>query len=197
MRKWTDSWLSSPVLALSSFCALPSCLLEPAKQWLQSCMDLFYLLRHKQHPAIGPTGRKNGACVLFERMLAKDLLHLSCGHYIYEIMLMEVFLVTMGKSTGPDIGLLKRFKKQWTQLAMDDCKRRMDDDEVFSDLQNVSDNILQFCFHQLQAVQPRDDYRELLGLTIIFLGNVPPWGVHFAKSGQYIGLVSWHDWFIV
>ena len=33
--------------------------------------------------------------------------------------------------------------------------------------------------------QPRDDYREMLELTLIFLGEVPPTGIRFRKPGAY------------
>ena len=46
------------------------------------------------------------------------------------------------------------------------------------------DNAVQFCLQQLQLYQPRDDYQELLELTLIFLGVVPPRGIHFIKSGS-------------
>lgn len=129
------------------------------------------------------TGRKNGACVLIELMLGKNLLHLACRHHVHEIMLEEVFLVTMGPSTGPDIGIFKRFKSHWSKMALVDYKTGLCDSDVASALQNVADEIIHFCIQQLEVVQPRDDYRELLELTIIFLGGVPPRGVRFAKPG--------------
>jgi len=36
---------------------------------------------------------------------------------------------------------------------------------------------------QLQTFQPRDDYRELLELVIIFLGGTPQRGIHFMAPG--------------
>ncbi|KAF0688902.1 Uncharacterized protein FWK35_00037516, partial [Aphis craccivora] len=32
---------------------------------------------------------------------------------------------------------------------------------------------------------PREDYRELLDLSIIYLGGVPPGGIKFRKPGAY------------
>lgn len=37
------------------------------------------------------TGRLNGACVLLEQKLGRDLLYLPCRHHIYEIILRGVF----------------------------------------------------------------------------------------------------------
>jgi hypothetical protein len=36
---------------------------------------------------------------------------------------------------------------------------------------------------QLEALQPRDDYREFLELCMIFLGQIPTRGVHFQSPG--------------
>ncbi|KAK3922104.1 Deoxyguanosinetriphosphate triphosphohydrolase-like protein [Frankliniella fusca] len=45
------------------------------------------------------------------------------------------------------------------------------------------DNIIVFCNNQLQKFQPRDDYKELLQLTVIFLGGIPNGGILFRKPG--------------
>lgn len=37
--------------------------------------------------------------------------------------------------------------------------------------------------NQLQQYQPRDDYKELLELTIIILGQTPPNGIFFKVPG--------------
>ena len=37
------------------------------------------------------TGRLNGACVLLEKKLDRDLLYLPCRHHIYELVLKAVF----------------------------------------------------------------------------------------------------------
>ena len=42
-----------------------------------------------------------------------------------------------------------------------------------------------FCKEKLEVTQPRDDYRELLSLTIIALGGVPAGGIRVSKPGAY------------
>lgn len=59
------------------------------------------------------TGTRNGACVLLEQKMQKDMLWLPCRHHILEIMLEAVVVQGVGPSTGPDILLFKRFKKFW------------------------------------------------------------------------------------
>lgn len=61
------------------------------------------------------TGATNGAAILFEQKIGRDLLYLPCRHHIFEIILREVFLKKVLNSTtvGPNIPLLDRFKNQW------------------------------------------------------------------------------------
>src|SRR6218665_2190440 len=63
-------------------------------------------------------GRKNGACVLVEMQLQKEVLYLACRHHIHEILLQEAFSIPMGPSTGPDILPLKRLKAFWKNILI-------------------------------------------------------------------------------
>src|SRR6218665_961562 len=40
-----------------------------------------------------------------------------------------------------------------------------------------------FAFRQFEMTHQREDYRELLELTLMFLGRVPPQGISFRKPG--------------
>lgn len=42
---------------------------------------------------VSNTGRLNGACILIERKIDKDLLYLPCRHHIYELILRSVFKI--------------------------------------------------------------------------------------------------------
>ncbi|XP_057710018.1 uncharacterized protein LOC130927913 [Corythoichthys intestinalis] len=48
---------------------------------------------------------------------------------------------------------------------------------------DIKDDTTDFVMKHLNCFQPRDDYRELLELVIIFLGGSPPRGVHFRIPG--------------
>jgi len=43
--------------------------------------------------------------------------------------------------------------------------------------------VIEFAVAQLEKFQPRDDYCELLELSIIFLGGIPPQGIRFRYPG--------------
>jgi len=121
--------------------------------------------------------------VLFEGYMNCDLLYLTCRHHVHEIMLEEVFTVSVGPSSGPDIALFKQFKAFWPAVVTNDYKPGVADPEISTSIQDTASEVMNFCVSQLQKIQPRDDYRELLELVILFLSGVPTRGVHFNKPG--------------
>ena len=65
---------------------------------------------------VANTGRKNGACVILEQKMEKDLLWFPCRHHIAEIILEAVVSPVIQISSGPDIQLFKRFESQWKEF---------------------------------------------------------------------------------
>uniref|UniRef100_A0A8D8MC19 Uncharacterized protein n=1 Tax=Cacopsylla melanoneura TaxID=428564 RepID=A0A8D8MC19_9HEMI len=130
-------------------------------------------------------GKFNGAASLLEGMLGRDILYLPCRHHIFEVVLKGVFDCKMPKSSSPNVTLFQDFQKKWPHL--DKKKFSCADKDTIKKVD--SDNIVEFCKKQLLENQPRDDYRELLQLSIIFLGgnlNTPvsfrmPGAIHHAR----------------
>jgi hypothetical protein len=82
----------------------------------------------------------------------------------------------MGVSTGPDILLYKRFQKSWKQIQKETY-------ETDATIMPWKEEVLTFCKHKLKECHPRADYRELLELTIIYLGGTPREGFSFKHPG--------------
>jgi len=60
------------------------------------------------------TGRLNGACILLDYKLERQLLLLACRHHMYEIVLAGVFSESkLSVMSGPDIPIFKKFQKNW------------------------------------------------------------------------------------
>ncbi|XP_029346464.1 uncharacterized protein LOC115034269 [Acyrthosiphon pisum] len=136
------------------------------------------------------TGRLNGACVLLEQKLERDLLYLPCRHHIYEIILRGVFeSVLPHTTTSPDIPLFKKFRNNWNKIDITNITSGIDDLECCTALEDVRNDILHFCRAMLQNKCYRDDYKELLELSITFLnGDLdnkfkirPPGAMHQAR----------------
>ena len=119
------------------------------------------------------TRPRNGACILLEQKMDKDMLWCPCCHHILEIMLEAVVMLSLGPSKGPDIAIFKRFQSSWKFIDRSNYVTVRSDKVLTSAVSSVASEIIAFAESQLQQFQPRDDYRELLELTIIFLGGVP------------------------
>lgn len=174
-----DQLLCIPKLSAGTGEAMASAMLEAVESW--GIKDQIKAISFDTTSS--NTGRKNGACVLLEGKLNSHLLYLACRHHVHEVMLEEVFAGAMGPSSGPDIGLFKRFKSFWPHIIISDYKAGTDDPQVAAAVHDNKSEALLFLVSQLETTQPRDDYRELLELAILFLGAEPPRGVHIIKPG--------------
>ena len=129
------------------------------------------------------TGRKNGACVSLEHKMDKDMLWLACRHHILEIVLESVVSTSLPASSGPNIQIFKRFKVNWDKLNKESFQTAENDQTIATKIAKIKDDTITFANNQLKEHQPRDDYKELLELSIIFVGGIPSSGIRFKKPG--------------
>lgn len=131
-------------------------------------------------------GVRKGAATLLERRLKTKLLYLPCRHHIFELVLRSVFEKKMPGTVGPNVPIFGKFQNAWSsidkksyQIGIIDqtVKHLIKPDKIFeigSFVRNVQTNLL-----------PRDDYRELLQLTLIFLGLIPAHDIFFNIPGAF------------
>ena len=129
------------------------------------------------------TGRLSGACVLLENLLGRSLLHFGCRHHIMELVLGAAFEVCMGPSKAPEVIIFKRFQGQWSYIDQERFSDAFSNDFASTELADIRNEVIALCEQQLQEHQPRDDYRELLKLMIIFLGRKPTEKAKFRAPG--------------
>jgi hypothetical protein len=55
------------------------------------------------------TGEFNGACVLLEAKIGRQLLYLACRHHFLELIVGAVFEFSFGKSTGSSLPEIQNF----------------------------------------------------------------------------------------
>lgn len=96
-------------------------------------------------------------------------------------MLEAVFSTCMGLSLAPEVPLFKRFKQFWPNIVNENFNPGINDESVRTELDSVIQEIFSYATEQLNTNHPRDDYRKLLELTVIFLGGVPQRGIKFMK----------------
>jgi len=131
------------------------------------------------------TGVHAGACVLLEEKLDRNLISLACRHHIMELMVAKVFDTVMGPSSGPNIKLFQRFREYWASIDQSTYESGLDVEFIMSALNPVKDDIISFIRQQLTQFHPRDDYRELLHLSLLFLGADCCGDLHIQAPGAF------------
>lgn len=116
------------------------------------------------------SGVNTGACVLLEKKMKRDLLSLACRHHIMELIIERVFNTLMGPSNGPNIQIFQRFSNSWSQINKIEYTSGMMDDTVAKNIKPIKKFLIGFINDQLTKYEPRDDYKELLQLSLLFLG---------------------------
>jgi len=129
------------------------------------------------------TGCNVGTCTKLEQKLGRDLLHFACRHHIMELLAGAAFGVCLGSTSGPEVLLFKRFKDQWSFIDQKMYSTSADVAEMSQVLDSVREDVLKFAEQQLQQRQVRDDYREFIELSVIFLGGSPARGIKFMAPG--------------
>lgn len=134
------------------------------------------------------TGHLAGACIRIEQMFKKELMHFACRHHIMELIMSGIFNEIYGPSSGPNIPLFKKLKTNWDRID----KTRICT-EVSNDIQlifkPVKTKIIKFAKNLLEQNETfRNDYKEFLELSIIYLGeDIPnytikkPGAMHMAR----------------
>ena len=123
------------------------------------------------------TGIHTGAITVIQRAFEKRLLFLACRHHIHEIIAAAIFDLFF-VSSGQQIAIFGRFKNQWPLVDhLNYASIDKDTDGcVMTNTERVwleqnRQSIVQFLLDQLQRnAQPRQDYMELLKLSLVALG---------------------------
>lgn len=127
------------------------------------------------------TGIHIGACTFMERHLERALLPLACRHHIYELDLKAVFELKCYASSAPGVPIFERFAKNWTSIDQNSFKSGIADDVVSSQMSDIEKtNFQRYCHDQLKRNQSREDYKEFLHLSLIFIGET---GYRFRAPG--------------
>ncbi|KAG8179351.1 hypothetical protein JTE90_007623 [Oedothorax gibbosus] len=136
------------------------------------------------------TGYISGACVLLEQKLERETLLFACRHHIYELVLKGVFDAKIPQSTtSPDIPLFQAFKENWKIFDQNKIESFKEIVAVYFESAEI-ESLLHFYKSKLKEKIVRDDYRELIELSILFWGGDlnrkglkirPPGAMHQAR----------------
>ena len=118
-------------------------------------------------------GRFAGACILLEAFIGYPLLWTSCRHHTLEVILGDAFKVIFGPTSTPMVNFLGILKLKWPTLNLSSITRIDDSHQVGMepvkiDRQTAS-QALQKLSSDSSTYLPRDDYEELLKLSLFYL----------------------------
>ncbi|GBL85994.1 hypothetical protein AVEN_89056-1 [Araneus ventricosus] len=117
------------------------------------------------------------------------MLSFSCRHHVYDLVLKAVFEVKIKQvTTSPDIPLFKKLKVNWKNIDPTKIQCYRETVELFRTVTEL-ENLLACYRAELKTVMVRDDYRELIELSIVFLSEDaekkfkirPPGAMHQAR----------------
>ena len=115
------------------------------------------------------TGINAGACTLIEKALGRELVWVACRHHVMEIVLLSVFTAVLGDTTGPCVEVFKRFQSQWH--VINKYNFDLPDEVEFQGIHHLREEAKQTYTKLFDTTFPRDDYRKLLELCLIFVGG--------------------------
>ena len=140
------------------------------------------------------TGPAMGACIRLETHLSRGLLWLGCRRHVMELHIKHVAKMVAkdvaGRNpTGPTEPLFKKLQDNWPALLPIIDMNSLDKFDwqavAGTELEAQAQNSLEILSHFLkEQTFPREDYKELCELTVLYLGGVVP-SFRFQYPGAY------------
>jgi len=152
------------------------------------CLEKWYLLDKVQgfvfDTTASNTGRLNGASTLLEQKLNRDIIYFACRHHVSELIIQAAFNeAKLYVSSGPIIPIFKRFQNAWKEIDKTKILVWNTNKNLKKIISPIRQEIVSFCFKKITEDHPRDDYKELIELVIIILGETPPGGTKIRQPG--------------
>ncbi|GBL73316.1 hypothetical protein AVEN_159351-1 [Araneus ventricosus] len=100
-----------------------------------------------------------------------EMLFFACRHHVYELVLKALFEVKSKQvTTSLDIPLFKKLKDNSKNIDPTKIQCYRETVELFRTVPEL-ENLFEFYSSEFQNVMVRDDYRELIELSFVFLGG--------------------------
>ena len=125
------------------------------------------------------TGCHKEASVFLEQLLERSFPHIGC-HCIVLELIAAAFSEFMRSSSAPYFFLIKQFKTRWQYIDKTAFEGFSTDEYIDNAVADIKKEMVKILQTAAKVIQPRDDCKELLELTIIFLESLPPPGIHYA-----------------
>ena len=116
------------------------------------------------------TDAQTAACVALQNTISKPLLWFACRHHVGEVILGHVWdVLKIEVSKSPEIQIFQRFRKHFSTIETN-CEN-FDFCVTPPNLTDKKDQIIEMCHNYLKQPFSRGDYKELVKLTLLYLGD--------------------------
>ena len=133
------------------------------------------------------SGYKSGAHFRLERRVGHAVLELECRKHVYEVHVTHANKAVFGDTKGPQKAHYKKLKNSWSSMELDQKSMKLFDWEEFSGqsylIEKAHQSLAWAEWHLKQSTFPRDDYKELNELIVVFLGGEVPGGFNPKRKG--------------
>jgi hypothetical protein len=122
----------------------------------------------------GNTGARQGAAILIKSELKRALLYLACCHHHCELHIKHAFTALRGERDRPDEPIFKRFQSDYSSFDIDYSNLTLFEWPA-NQLSCVWIQAKSVLTWEEQCLKdntfPREDYRELVQLMVVYLGG--------------------------
>ena len=133
------------------------------------------------------SGYKNGAHFRIEKRVGHAILELECRKHVQELHVTHANKAVFGATKGPQKTHYKDFKNSWSSLQLDTEKMKVFDRKKYDDntflIEKADESLSWAEDHLKKETFPRDDYRELNELIVVFLGGQVSGGFKPKRKG--------------
>ena len=133
------------------------------------------------------SGLKKGAHFRIEKDVGHAILELECRKHVQELHVTHANKAVFGATKAPQKLHYKEFKNAWSFLNLDPSTLVMFDREKYANntffLEKAVESLQWAENHLEKKTFPRDDYRELNELIVVYLGGQVPGGFRPKRKG--------------
>ena len=132
------------------------------------------------------SGWKSGIVVRLEEFLQRRILHVYCRHHVFERLANDVVTVCVGSSTSPEELTYKFLMDNWKKLNTTDREEL----KVNRKTKYLLQDVIQFATN-MKKLKFKDDYQEMISLTLILLGAYPDSSSYSVRPPGSISHARW------
>ena len=155
--------------------------LEKYKIELDKCVSTCY------DTTSSNSGLKKGAHFRIEKNVGHAILELECRKHVQELHVTHANKAVFGATKAPQKSHYKDFKNAWSSLKFDPSTLVKFDREKYASnsifLEKAAESLHWAVLNLHKKTFPRDDYRELNELIVVYLGGEVPGGFRPKRKG--------------